>query len=51
MSLENLKKLIGEDIFNQYIAPKIEGKDYFLRKEKILYQNRDLMKLMKQIKS
>lgn len=34
MSLENLKKLIGEDIFNQYIAPKIEGKDYFFAEGK-----------------
>lgn len=34
MLLENLKKLIGEDIFNQYIAPKIEGKDYFFAEGK-----------------
>lgn len=34
MSLNKLKALVGEEIYNQHIAPKLEGKEYFFAEGK-----------------
>lgn len=34
MALENLKKLVGEEVYKQHIEPKLEGKDYFFAEGK-----------------